>query len=161
LERYDINAELNSTLRCGFHKYTYKAGQNKKLIVNLAISNEKVRDWKIEAESDIAFKGYQTASEKLYFYAITSQKIKNIESLKNTGRETSVVNFDDSDNPVLEIKLRLSFVSTENAKMNLEAELAGKSFDQVKEEASQTWETLLSKIQVTGGAERQKGLFYS
>ena len=161
LERYGINAELTSTLRCGFHKYTYQAGRNKKLIVNLAISNERVRDWKIEPESDIAFKGYQATSEKVYFYAISSQKIKNIESLKNTGREISVVNFEDSDNHVLEIKLGLSFVSTENARLNLEAELAGKSFDQVKEEALKTWETLLSKIQVTGGTERQKGLFYS
>lgn len=161
LERYGINAELTSTLRCGFHKYTYQAGRNKKLIVNLAISNERVRDWKIEPESDIAFKGYQTAGEKVYFYAIASQKIKNIESLKNAGTEISVVNFADADNPVLEIKLGLSFVSTENARLNLEAEMAGKSFDQVKEEALKTWEILLSKIQVTGGTERQKGLFYS
>jgi len=161
LKRYDINAELTSTLRCGFHKYTYQAGRNKKLIVNLAVSNEKIRDWKIEQAGGNAFKGFQTASEKVFFYAIASQKIKSIESLKNTGREISVVNFAYADNPVLEIKLGLSFVSTENARMNLEAELAGKSFDQVKEEALTTWETLLSKIQVTGGTERQKGLFYS
>jgi predicted alpha-1,2-mannosidase len=45
--------------------------------------------------------------------------------------------------------------------MNLENELAGKCFDQVRAEASKTWENLLSKIQVTGGTERQKGLFYS
>jgi len=161
LERYGINAELTTTLRCGYHKYTYKPGENKKLIVNLAVSNERIRDWKIEQEGDNAFQGFQTASEKVYFYAIASQKIKNIESLKGNGKEISVVNFADSDNPVLEIKIGLSFVSTENAKMNLEKELAGKSFDRVKKEDSKTWETLLSKIQVTGGTERQKGLFYS
>jgi predicted alpha-1,2-mannosidase len=161
LERYDINAELTSTLRCGYHKYTYKAGKNKKLVVNLAVSNERIRDWKLAQAGDNAFEGYQTASEKVYFYAIASQKIKTIQSQQNTGKEISVVNFADSDNAVLEIRIGLSFVSTENAKMNLEKELAGKSFDQVKDEASKTWETLLSKIRVTGGTERQKGLFYS
>jgi predicted alpha-1,2-mannosidase len=161
LERYDINAELTSTLRCGYHKYTYKAGENKKLVVNLAVSNERIRDWKIEQAGENAFEGYQTASEKVYFYAIANQKIKNIESLQNTGKEISIVNFADSDNSVLEVKIGLSFVSAENAMMNLEKELAGKSFDQVKNEASKTWETLLSKIQVAGGTERQKGLFYS
>lgn len=161
LERYGINAELTTTLRCGYHKYTYKAGENKKLIVNLAVSNERIRDRKIEQEGDYAFQGFQTASEKIYFYAIASQKIINIESLKGTGREISVINFADSDTPVLEIRLGLSFVSTENAKMNLEKELAGKSFDQVKREASKTWGNLLSKIQVTGGTERQTELFYS
>jgi predicted alpha-1,2-mannosidase len=161
LERYDINAELTSTLRCAYHKYTYKGGQNKRLVVNLPVSNERVTDWVIEQEGDKVFKGYQTANEKVYFYAIANHKIKNIGGLKDQDDEVSVVNFADSDNPVLEIKLGLSFVSTENAKQNLETELAGKSFEQVKAEASQTWENLLSKIQVSGGTERQKGLFYS
>jgi predicted alpha-1,2-mannosidase len=161
LERYGINAELTTTLRCGYHKYTYKAGEHQKLIVNLAVSNERVRDWAIELEGDHAFKGYQTANEKVYFYAVANQTITNLEFLQNLGRKISVVNFAGSDNPVLEIKLALSFVSTENARLNLETELAGKSFDQVKTEATQTWETLLSKIQVTGGTERQRGLFYS
>jgi predicted alpha-1,2-mannosidase len=160
LERYNINAELTSTLRCGYHKYTYKDGQGKKLVVNLAVSNERVRDWKIEQEGDNVFKGFQTTREKVFFYAITNHKIKNIEPLKNKGQEISVVNFAGSDNP-LEIKLGLSFVSTENAKENLDKELTGKSFDQVKREAAKSWETLLSKIEVSGGTERQKALFYS
>ena len=161
LQRYDINAELTSTLRCGYHKYTYKPGEDKKLIVNLAVSNERIRNWKFYQDGPYAIKGFQTASEKVYFYAIANQKISRTETLKGTNSEISVVDFDDSTNPVLEIKLGLSFVSTENAKLNLETELAGKNFDQIKEQASQTWETLLSKIRVDGGTARQRGLFYS
>lgn len=161
LERYHINAELTSTLRCGFHKYTYKDGENKKLILDLATSNERVKDWKIEQEGDNAFKGFQAANEKVYFYAIANHKIKGgIEKLTATNKVISVVNFEDSNNP-LEIKIGLSFVSTENAKFNVEKELAGRNFASVKNEASATWEKLLSKIQVRGGTERQKGLFYS
>jgi predicted alpha-1,2-mannosidase len=161
LERYGINAELTSTLRCGYHKYTYKVGQNKRLVVNLAVSNERVTEWEIEPAGDHAFKGFQTANEKVFFYATANHQIKNIGGLNDKNDDIPVVNFADSDNPVLEIKLGLSFVSIENAKKNLEKELAGKSFDQVKEEASKTWENLLSKIQVSGGTERQKKLFYS
>jgi predicted alpha-1,2-mannosidase len=161
LERYNINAELTSTLRCGYHKYTYQGGQAKRLVVNLEVSNERVTDWELEREGDHAFKGFQNAREKVFFYATANHKIKNLGGLKDKDDNVSVVDFADSDNPVLEIKLGLSFVSTDNARKNLEAELAGKSFDQVKEEAAKTWETLLSKIQVSGGTERQKGLFYS
>jgi putative alpha-1,2-mannosidase len=42
LERYAINAELTTTLRCGYHKYTYADNRDKKLIVNLAVSHERV-----------------------------------------------------------------------------------------------------------------------
>ena len=132
LERYHINAELTSTLRCGFHRYTYKTNQPKKLVVNLAVSNERIRDWHIEAVGDHGFQGFQTASEKVFFYALASQKIAGIQSLRNKGPEISVVSFADSSDPNLEIKLGLSFVSVANARLNLETELAGRSFDQVR-----------------------------
>ena len=61
----------------------------------------------------------------------------------------------------LELQIGFSFVSTDNAKANLQQEMLGKSFSQVRQEATQTWEALLSKIKVTGGTERQRGIFYS
>ena len=161
LDRYHINAELTSTLRTGFHRYTYRSGLHQELIVNLAKSNENVTDWKIDQAGDTAVKGFQnTRSEKVYFYAVVNHPIKAIEELKKAGSGLFVLGFGDAQGP-LEFKIGLSYVSTDNAKQNLEQELAGKSFDQVKAEASETWEKLLSKIQVTGGTERQKELFYS
>lgn len=161
LDRYGINAELTSTLRTGYHRYTYKdSAQPKKLIVNLARSNERIRDWNIEQDGDNAFKGVQVASEKVYFYAVSNYKIKQIEMLKGEKAQLPVLDFATGSGPV-EIKIGLSFVSTDNAKENLQKELGNKSFDTVKAEASATWQALLSKIQVSGGTERQKELFYS
>jgi predicted alpha-1,2-mannosidase len=161
LERYGINAELTSTLRTGYHRYTYTDNaQSKKLVVNLVVSNERIKDWKIEPDGDNAFKGFQVASEKVFFYALSNYKIKEIERLKGLKDDLPVVDFADGSKPV-EIKIGLSFVSTENAKENLEKELGDKSFEAVKADASATWEKLLSKIEVSGGTERQKELFYS
>jgi len=161
LDRYGINAELTSTLRSGYHRYTFKDNtQSKKLIVNLGVSNERIKDWKFEQDGDNTLKGFQVASEKIFFYAVSNYKIKRIEMLKGEKTELPVVDFVGGSKPV-EIKIGLSFVSTENAKENLEKELGDKSFETVKAEASATWEKLLSKIQVSGGTERQKELFYS
>ncbi|MFA5328461.1 MAG: GH92 family glycosyl hydrolase [Prolixibacteraceae bacterium] len=160
LERYGVDAELTSTLRCGFHKYTFRNGESKKMIADLSRANEKVRSYEINQEGDHVFKGFQELGEKMYFYAVTNQKIKNIELLKKDKSEISVVNFTDSPGP-LELQIGFSFVSIANAKENLEKEMLGKSFQEVRAEATKTWETLLSKIKVTGGSERQRGLFYS
>lgn len=160
LERYDINAELTSTLRCAFHKYTFKTPKDKKLIADLGVSNERVRRWEIHQEGEHVFKGFQQTGEKMYFYAVANHAIKDIQRLKKEKKELSVVNFTDSPEP-LEIKIGFSFVSIDNAKKNLEQEMLAKSFDRVKKEANDTWEALLSKIKVSGGTERQKGLFYS
>lgn len=160
LERYDVNAELTSTLRCAFHKYTYKNNQGKKLITDLSSSNERVRSWEIKQEGYHVFKGFQQTGEKMYFYAVANHAIKSIEKQKGEKHEISIVNFADSPNQ-LELQIGFSFVSIANAKENLEKEMAGKSFQQVRDEATNTWEGLLSKIKVSGGTERQKGLFYS
>ena len=160
LERYGINAELTSTLRCAFHKYTFKPGQSQKLLADLSSSNEKVRSWEINQEGKNVFKGFQQTGEKMYFYAVSNHTIKNITSQKSEKHEISVVNFVDSPKP-LELQIGFSFVSIANAKENLEKEMIGKSFQQVRDEATKTWGTLLSKITVSGGTERQKGLFYS
>ena len=160
LERYGINAELTSTLRCAFHKYTFKPGQSQKLLADLSSSNEKVRSWEINQEGENVFKGFQQTGEKMYFYAVSNHTIKNIDSQKSEKHEISVVNFVDSPKP-LELQIGFSFVSIANAKENLEKEMIGKSFQQVRDEATKTWGTLLSKITVSGGTERQKGLFYS
>lgn len=160
LKRYGVNAELTSTLRCAFHKYTYPEGKEKKLIVNLSRSNERVHHWKIQQEGENTFSGYQHAGEKMYFYAIANHSIQSIDSLGKDKEVLSVVKFNNQAKP-LELQIGFSFVSVENAKENLKKEMQGKSFSQVKQEADQTWEALLSKIKVTGGTERQKRLFYS
>lgn len=160
LDRYHINAELTSTLRCGFHQYTYENGQGKKLLVNLAVSNERVRAWSIHQQGEHVFQGYQRTGDTIFFYARTNLSIKSIDSLRNDIKIIPVVHFADSPQP-LELRIGISYVSIANAKENLEKELGGKSFDEVKKEASATWEKLLSKIQVSGGTEKQKVLFYS
>jgi predicted alpha-1,2-mannosidase len=61
----------------------------------------------------------------------------------------------------VELKIGLSFVSIDNAKQNLEQEIGIKSFEEIRSAANNTWESLLSKIAVQGGTEKQKEMFYS
>ncbi|MDR0506142.1 MAG: GH92 family glycosyl hydrolase [Dysgonamonadaceae bacterium] len=165
LERYGVNAEITSTLRCAYHKYTYTAGQEKKLMLDLSISNERVRNWDISQQSETVFTGFQQTGEKMYFYAVASGKIKSIERLKSSvteKKEIALVDFvNASESSILEIKIGFSFVSIDNARMNLEKEIGDKNFSKIRDEAAATWETLLSKIKVSGGSEKQKGIFYS
>ena len=160
LDRYGVNAELTSTLRCAFHKYTYKTGEPKRLLADLNLSNERVRNWHISQQGDNVFSGFQQAGEKIYFYAVANQKIRSIDSLHGDKKTVPVVNFVDDPGP-LELQIGFSFVSIQNAKNNLEKEMLGKSFTQVREQATATWNALLSRIEVSGGTERQKRLFYS
>lgn len=160
LKRYGINAEMTSTLRCAYHRFTFEAGKDKKLIVDLSTSNERIKDWQIIQEGENVFTGFQENSEKMYFYAVSNQAIKNIDSIRGESKSLSIVNFVNSKEP-LELKIGFSFVSIKNAKENLEKEIGNKDFVQIRSEATETWENLLSKIKVSGGTEKQRWVFYS
>ena len=69
--------------------------------------------------------------------------------------------FDTEEGEQIEVQMAVSFVSTENAWENLEAEQNGFDFDGVRAAASSLWENDLSKIKVTGGTEKDRTVFYT
>lgn len=162
LERYGVNAELTSTLRCAYHKYTFRPEDEKRLLADMTRSNNEVRDWALQKVDDHTFVGHQNGEGRIYFYAVSNYPIKEIQQQQSNRQTVSLVDFADSKGvKPLELKIGFSFVSVENAKKNLEEEMLAKNFDQVRREADGTWEKLLSNIKVEGGTERYKNLFYS
>ncbi len=162
LDRYGVDVELTVTPRCAYHRYTYRADDDKRVLVDIRRSNNHVSEWDIYKVDDNAFAGCQNGEGKIYFYASTNYKIDSLSMIKDDKHEVAVVDFLDSrsENP-LEMQIGFSFVSVDNAKMNLEKEMAGKDFATVHDAARDTWSRLLGKIKVEGGTERQKGIFYS
>lgn len=62
----------------------------------------------------------------------------------------------------IEVRMGISYVSTENARKNLEAELqAGDRFDQVAAATRRRWNEDLGRIRVQGGTEEQRKVFYT
>lgn len=160
LDRYGIDVELTSTLRCAYHRYTFQPGASAELVADLNRSNEHVSKWDIERTGDNVFTGFQQAGEKIYFYAVANRKLLTIDSLRGANSQVPVLHFADATGP-LELKIGFSFVSIAGAEQNLKAEMLGKTFAQTRQAATATWNALLSKITVTGGSEHDRGIFYS
>ncbi|HVW99198.1 MAG TPA: GH92 family glycosyl hydrolase [Candidatus Babeliaceae bacterium] len=178
LERYKINAELTATKRCAYYKYTYLGGQDKRLAFDLVHAGGGSSTWELNKAGDSIVTGQQG---DLYFYAVMNQKIKSIDIYKrnpnqpdipSTGQgaggrrkltgniNVPIISFEKSNHP-LEVKIGISRVSINGAKLNYETEIENKSFKEVYKEADERWEKLLDKIYVTGGSKKQKEMFYS
>lgn len=69
--------------------------------------------------------------------------------------------FDTDEQESVEVQLAVSFVSTENARLNLETEQPKVDFEAVRQAARQRWNDDLSRIEVKGGTEDQKTVFYT
>jgi predicted alpha-1,2-mannosidase len=162
LDDYQVNVSLTSTLRSGFHRYEYKNGTDRQILFDLAKANNKISDWAIEQVGKSVVQGYQQAGEKIYFYASLNTDIAKLDE-KEEGAKTghAIVHLVDGGKGPVEVKIGISFVSVANAKENLEKEIGTKTFEAVKKEAAQTWEKLLSSVQVKGGSDKQKQMLYS
>lgn len=162
LDDYNVNVNLTSTLRCGYHQYEYKNNNNRQILFDLAKANNRVNGWSIEQVGNSAVQGYQQAGGRIYFYAVLNTGIEKLEK-KNEGKSDgfALVHVANGSKGPVELKIGISFVSTENAKENLEKEIGSQSFSDIRKAATQQWETLLSSIQVKGGTSKQKEMFYS
>src|SRR5690606_15675220 len=99
---------------------------------------------------------------KIFFYAELNTEIENLEKKnENTKEGFAIAHLKDGNNKPVEMKIGLSFVSAEGAKLNLQKEIGTQSFQQVHAAGKKTWEDLLSTIQVKGGTEKELELFYT
>lgn len=160
LNRHKVKSELTVSFRSAHHRHTFKSGKNKHIMINMSRTNS-VRPgnarWKFEQVNETTFKGSQNG---MHFYAVANQKIMDIRTVKNAREQFTVIDFADGDK-VVELQFGFSYTNTEKAQLNLEKEILGKTFEEVRTLADQTWEEALSKVKVTGGTELQKSLFYS
>ena len=69
--------------------------------------------------------------------------------------------FETEEGEQVEVQMGVSFVSIENARLNLNREQEGKNFEQILAEAHAKWNDDLSRITVEGGTDAQKTVFYT
>lgn len=69
--------------------------------------------------------------------------------------------YDTEEGEAIEVKIGVSFVSTANARLNMNTEQPGFEFDKVRAAASAQWNSDLSRVAVEGGTKDEKSIFYT
>ncbi len=69
--------------------------------------------------------------------------------------------YDAEEGEQIEVQIGVSFVSTANARENLNKEQSGFQFDEVCQQAREVWNKTLSVVTVEGGTEDQRKIFYT
>lgn len=94
----------------------------------------------------------------------TETSYKNEYSIKNPEDVVAFVEFDTSDDQSVQTRTALSYVSIENAALNLEQEITnpfGWDFDKIREHHKNTWNELFERIHIETSDRREKTRFYS
>ena len=80
---------------------------------------------------------------------------------QKNDRVGAILNFTTTNNEKIYLKIAVSYKSIEQAKTWLAEEINGFDYDAIKENAKTQWNTLLKKIEVEGGSEKDKTIFYT
>ena len=160
----NVLVELTATERCGFHRYTFKNGAKAQLALDLSqcIGWDKLNDCLLTQESATRLTGFRrsngwAADRRIYFSIDFSQPV-TVHRLDSMERV--VVSVADNTKPLL-VKVALSPVSIDKAKLNMQAELAGWDFDAAVKQADEAWNRELARIEIQANDRTKKRVFYT
>lgn len=171
LDNFDIDVELTSTDRVGFHKYTYINAKERRVMLDLGHIlqpnwGHKVVGCEYLFVNDSTVEGTIRTQGWAHFHTVSyriafSEPIETVyqyidgqlhsDSLFlriNTDKDLKFhYKFPEKAQP-LYAKVALSMVDTDGAEKNLAAELPGWDFDKTRQESADIWNKALNAIQI-------------
>jgi predicted alpha-1,2-mannosidase len=185
LTRYQVRVELTATRRVAFHIYTFPASQAAHVVVDVAHCLDKgngaesqhflgghlrvVSNREAEGVGRYAGGWNEGGEYRVYFDIVFDTEADGADTWSagalTSAREASV----DGDRPLgaafdfhtragqrIQMKVGISFISTEQARRNIDEEIPGWNFAGVRHAAADRWDQALSKIQIHGGTEAKR-----
>lgn len=175
----NTQVELTTTKRTGIMRLTYPGTTTAKVLINTSRSATGNRSGSINISGSTVsgtFTGGgfcgSSKTYQIYYYAQFDRAPSSIgtwlgSSVNPGSTATSGVNsggylnFNTTSDPVVQMKVGISFVSIANAQANLNAEQSGFAFDTVRSNADSEWNAMLNRVQVTGGSSTDLQKFYT
>lgn len=175
LADHDVTTEIAPTERAAQFRFTFPQADSSFVLIDAFDKGSYIKI--IPAERKII--GYTTknsggvpANFKNYFVVVFDKAFtfssafhgktlaKDTLELK-AGHVGAVVGFKTKKGEQVGLKVASSFISPEQAELNLQREIANDNFEATKEKGRQAWNTELSRIQVEGDNKDQIRTFYS
>jgi len=187
LTKYHVRAELTAAPHSAMMRFTFPGTDRGRIQIDLArrvggtstaqyvevMDDHTIRGWmKCTPEGGGWGHGDGHANYTVYFYAQFNKPLKKYGVWSKEDvlpmvrkKEGSHLGFYTEwatrMGEQVVLKTGISFVSMEGAEKNLKAEIAGWNFDRVHEAAKQLWDKALGKIQISGGTDDERTIFYT
>jgi len=167
LKDYQIKVELTSTTRVGFHRYTFPRSNQASVLIDLGtvLGPSGTKSGFISKKTDRELIGYVVMAETrrrpkpihVYFVISLDRSFKamgvwqdgNLLGAKNSidgNKIGAYVNFETQDEDEILMKVGISYVSIEQARLNMKTELPHWDFEKVVEESHRQWNDYLGRI---------------
>lgn len=171
----DVTAELTPTERAASFQFTYPKSDSSFVVIDAFDKGSYIKvipnENKIVGYSTryargklIDFKNYFVIYlDKQFAFSKTWKGNRLVkDSLEITSNHSgAIIGFKTAKGEKVSLKVASSFISIEQAELNLKRELGNDNFETTKAKAKSLWNKALSKISVEGGSIDQVRTFYS
>jgi len=181
LDDQNVSVEVTAKERSGILKFKSLTKSEKSIVIDVGRSLGIVGGGKIKIVSDSEIEGYNISGgfcgeanrEEVYFAAKFSKnfdqhkiwvndRIADLTEAQVVDSSIgSLLNFNLNENEELILRVGISYINVENARLNLEMEIPDWDFDRVKDEAQNKWQKQLSRIIVEDGNTENLIKFYT
>jgi len=187
LDKYNIKAELTSTQRVAFQRFTFPKSSESHIIFDIGnkqgesgtVKNAQVYlagngniEGYVETNPVYVNKYQNGASVKMFFSIYVDKKPKAYgtfikEVISENAKESNgpgsgfYMTFDTKAGEAITAKVGMSYTSIENARLNYETEAKNLSFDKANSETKKLWNEYLSRISVEGKNRSDLVKFYT
>lgn len=174
LSDYDVLTEITSTSRAAKIRFTFGDSDTSLVLIDAFHKGGYVKiipsERKIIGYSSYNSGGVPDNFKNYFVILFDADFIGNsvwndtvfINQMETIGKKVgAVISFNTRDTKVITAKVASSFISLDQAELNLQNEIGSKSFEQIEKEASETWNEELGKILVEGGTLDQTTTFYT
>ncbi|MCU1225119.1 MAG: putative alpha,2-mannosidase [Edaphobacter sp.] len=190
LTRYNVRAEVTSSRRVGFHRYTFTNSGEAHVTLNVAAAlglgtgseSQNFLGAEVHVLSDHEVQGvarfrggWNKGGEYRVFYdLLLDTRAAQVQTWTGTTltaeRDATVAenkpigatfDFRAHAHQVVQAKVGISFISAAQARQNIQTEILGWSFEAVHRANTALWNTELSKLQLTGETEAQRRKLYT
>lgn len=169
LDEEEIEVSFAVSHQAGIYSFQFKNAGGNVLLINNENGELNIEKKSVFGYQDIGQR-YSKGNPKIYLYAEINEEVQSAGILNNgsigdskTGEGRNICagfSFKEQIDEVV-LKYGISFISVEQAKQNLEREIPDFDLEKVKEYGRKKWNESLSKINVTGGSENDKTVFYT
>jgi len=172
----NVTAELTPTERAAQFRFTFPESDKSYVVVDAFDKGSYVKiipeQRKVIGYSTRYARGPLPSNFRLYFVMVFDKPFNSTDVWR--GKELvegalemesqhsgAIVGFKTGRGEQVHMKVASSFISPEQAELNLQRELADDDFDATRARAKAAWNRVLSKVEVEGGSIDQMRTFYS
>ena len=175
LSDYDVTVEVTPTERAAMFRFTFPKSEQSYILLDAFFQGSMVKI--IPVERKIVgycrnnrggvpknFHNYFVAEFDKEFeitHTWNGTKIQENKLAAEDKHVGAVVGFKTEKGEVVHVKVASSFISPEQAQLNLDREIGDNDFDAIQKQAANIWNKELGRIKIKGGNLDQWRTFYS